>query len=412
MKLLRFLPALLLAFLLLPLAPGATVRPESPNQTYALDPVAANNTDLIKVECLDTKQIDLQITGTWTATVSFQASNDDTNYNSILAFPIGTVNGAATTSTTATGAWVIPVTARWIRIRTTSYTSGTTAGVVVTRDRPTDMPTTQVSLGANQSINFVQLNGNTVSTGNGTSGTGVLRVALASDQTTNTNPLLVGGTGATSIGKAEDAAAASGDTGVPVFGVRRDAATASASAAADYSEVTVNRFGALYNTGIRTAMRSYSATGNVTVAASATDVAAIFGNVTTTVQVTKIKVTGIQTTTGTPEVLLIVRSTANSGGSSSNMSVARHEQADSANSSTPITYTANPTPGTSAGTLRRAYLPVGSAASALSGEFIFEARDEIKPIVLSGTAQGLVVNLNGVTVTGGIFNIVIEWVEF
>lgn len=234
MKLLRFLPALLLAFLLLPLAPGATVRPESPNQTYTLDPVVANNTDLIKVECLDTKQIDLQITGTWTATVSFQASNDDTNYNSILAFPIGTVNGAAVTSTTANGSWTIPVTARWIRIRTTSYTSGTTGGVAVTRDQPTDLPTTQVSLGANQSINFVQLNGNTVSTGNGTSGTGVLRVALASDQTTNTNPLLVGGTGATSIGKARDSAIGATDTGVAVLTVRRDTPTAETPAAGDY----------------------------------------------------------------------------------------------------------------------------------------------------------------------------------
>jgi hypothetical protein len=38
-----------------------------------------------------------------------------------------------------------------------------------------------VSLAANQSINLVQINGNTITTGNGTVGTGVVRVAIAQD---------------------------------------------------------------------------------------------------------------------------------------------------------------------------------------------------------------------------------------
>jgi hypothetical protein len=112
------------------------------------------------------------------------------------------------------------------------------------------------------------------------------------------------------------------------------------------------------------------------------------------------------------DILVGIRSTANSAGTSTNMSLAKHEQADSANSSTPIIYTANPTPGTLAGSIRRFYLPVGAAASGLSQEFTLEFGENGKPIILSGTAQGLVVNLHGVTVTGGVFNIQIEWYEF
>ena len=218
--------------LLVPVAHA--VDPSSDVEFYTLTPVAANNTDAIQLNIIRHEEVQVQLTGTWTATVAFQASVDGTNYVSTLAFPIGTVNAAAVTSTTATGAWVIPINAPYIRIRTTAYTSGTINGAAVVRTGSAPMPLGQVSLGSNQSINFVQLNGNTVSTGNGTSGTGVLRVALASDQTTNTNPLLVGGTGATSIGKARDSAIGATDTGVAILTVRRDTPTSETPAAGDY----------------------------------------------------------------------------------------------------------------------------------------------------------------------------------
>ena len=224
---------------------------------------------------------------------------------------------------------------------------------------------------------------------------------------------LTPGNGAANLGKNEDATAGSGDTGVFVLGVRRDTLTTSASASADYNELSTNRFGAQYVADFRTSARTYSASANVTVAATATDIAALFGNGTTTVAITKICLTGIQTTTGTVDVQVIFRTAANTGGTSSAMSLSRHEQADSANSSTPISYTANPSAlGTAAGTLHRFYLPVAAATSGLSGEYTLEFGDNGKPIILAGTAQGIAINLNGVTVTGGIFNVVIEWYEF
>lgn len=49
----------------------------------------------------------------------------------------------------------------------------------------------QTTVGTTNAVSIAQLGANTIATGNGTSSTGTLRVALASDQTTNTNPLLV-----------------------------------------------------------------------------------------------------------------------------------------------------------------------------------------------------------------------------
>jgi hypothetical protein len=87
---------------------------------------------------------------------------------------------------------------------------------------------------------------NAILTGNGVTGTGSARVTIASDNTAFTVNLGTGGTGATSLGKAEDAAAASGDTGVPVFAVRRDAPSSDVSAAGDYATLQVDSTGQLW----------------------------------------------------------------------------------------------------------------------------------------------------------------------
>lgn len=60
---------------------------------------------------------------------------------------------------------------------------------------------------------------------------------------------VIAGTGATSLGKAEDAAHASGDTGVAVLAVRRDAAAAGSGTDGDYSTVNVDAAGKLWVTG-------------------------------------------------------------------------------------------------------------------------------------------------------------------
>ena len=319
----------------------------------------------------------VDIRGTYTGTLQFEATTNGTNWQTVQAVPGGAaVGGTPVTTTTAQGNWTVNVSGyQQLRIVSTAWTSGT-ANIAL-----------RSMLAAGQIYAFL------VGTPSFNLGTG--------------------GTSATSLGKAEDAVAASGDTGVFILGVRRDALTTSASAAADYNEVAVNRFGAQYVAGFRTSARTYSASAQITAAASATDILAFFGNATTTIQVTKIRITGIQTTTGAVDLQLVRRSTANTGGTSTNFSVALHESTDTANSSTPIAYSANPSAlGTAAGIFRRWHQIIGGATSGAGQEYTLEFGENGKPIILSGTTQGIALNLNGVTIAGGVFNVSIEWIEF
>lgn len=133
------------------------------------------------------------------------------------------------------------------------------------------------------------------------------------------------------------------------------------------------------------------------------------GNATNSVYVTKVIVSGIQTTAGTGLIQLIKRSTANSGGTSAGMIAVPHDSADAAVSA-PLSYTTNPTPGTAVGTIRAETIVIGNAAS-VSGKAIWDFGERGKHILLTGVAQGLAVNLNGVTFTGGQISVVFEWLE-
>jgi hypothetical protein len=96
-------------------------------------------------------------------------------------------------------------------------------------------------------------------TGNGASGTGVQRVTIANDSTgilaAITNVATIGtsvtpGTGATNLGKAEDAAHSSGDVGVMALAVRAASPTERSSGPTDgdYEPAAVNEVGAVWGT--------------------------------------------------------------------------------------------------------------------------------------------------------------------
>lgn len=83
---------------------------------------------------------------------------------------------------------------------------------------------------------------------NGIAGTGVPRITLASDSTGNIATIgtsVVPGTGATHLGKAEDAAHTSGDTGVMALSVRTDVLAAQSTATADYQALQSDAYGRL-----------------------------------------------------------------------------------------------------------------------------------------------------------------------
>lgn len=89
-----------------------------------------------------------------------------------------------------------------------------------------------------------------------------------------------------------------------------------------------------------------------------------------------------------------------------------HDSTDAAATCIVLAYTANPGAlGTAVGTFRRAYAPVAGVTSVVNPIVTFDFGAQGQAITLRGTAQQLAVNLNGVTITGGTFDIVIEWYE-
>ena len=105
----------------------------------------------------------------------------------------------------------------------------------------------------NEPFNVAQMNGVAVTMGNGVDGTGVQRITLASDSTGNIATIgtsVTPGTAATNLGKAEDAAHASGDVGVMALAVSNEANTARA-ADGDYIPIATDTEGNVRTVGNR-----------------------------------------------------------------------------------------------------------------------------------------------------------------
>lgn len=91
--------------------------------------VSALNGDVVaSVDVSAYTAVSFQLTGTWVGTVTFQGSNDNTNFVSVSAIPVSVATTAPVQTATAVGGYLIPVQAKFIRIRVTAYTSGTVAG--------------------------------------------------------------------------------------------------------------------------------------------------------------------------------------------------------------------------------------------------------------------------------------------
>lgn len=158
---------------------------------------------------------------------------------------------------------------------------------------------------------------------------------------------------------------------------------------------------------------TYSAASTgIASATLATDIFTLTGSATKQVRVTRIHIDGTQTTTGTINVLLLKRSTANSGGTSATVAAVPHDSASAAATAVARSYTANPTLGTLVGAVRSDKVLIGSTTTA-GDEMVYDfgGSSLTQAIVLRGTAEVLAVNLNATTATGGSFNISMEWIE-
>jgi hypothetical protein len=147
-------------------------------------------------------------------------------------------------------------------------------------------------------------------------------------------------------------------------------------------------------------------------AATPTDVFTIAGSATKVILPTKIVISCTQTTAGSIDVLLIKRSSADTLGTSTAPAKVPHDSTSAAATATLAAYTANPTLGTAVGNVGTYKLACLAPATATPEDVLIEKFNLLAtPLLVRGTAEQLVVNLNSVTVSGGSFNIRIEWVE-
>lgn len=89
---------------------------------------SSNNSDLVSVDAAGYRWVMCQITGTWSGTITFQASMDGANWFNILVNrPDSTQNAFGTA--TANNIYSAALPGRYFRARMTSYTSGTASAI-------------------------------------------------------------------------------------------------------------------------------------------------------------------------------------------------------------------------------------------------------------------------------------------
>ena len=182
--------------------------------------------------------------------------------------------------------------------------------------------------------------------------------------------------------------------------------TAPAPTSGQSVALSTNAAGALLVSG-EGLKNTYSVSGSFVPVASATDIAILPGSATKTIKVLRVKVQLSSTSTTAQNIVaqLLKRSTANSGGTTGTATVVPHDSNNATLTASPLFYTANPTTGALVGAVDTGILstqnaPTAGTAGYPQNEWVVDyTAPGMQPIVLRGVAQGLAVNLGGVSVT-------------
>ncbi len=150
-----------------------------------------------------------------------------------------------------------------------------------------------------------------------------------------------------------------------------------------------------------------------TPAATATDFYQLVGSGSKTVRIEQVKVCGVATGASVADVILIKRTTADSGGTQAQPALGQHDSADVAPTAVVNTYSVNPAGLGTGVSLRATKLNMGAAAGGPAGceTWNFGTFNE-KGLVLRGTAQSMNLNWNGATVPSGtLLDVWVDWTE-
>ena len=324
----------------------------------------------------------IKVRGAYNGALSVQFSNDDSTWTtgpaSLIRVTPNFSTNATTIPTSDTGLWITP-TYSFKRIRVTglSTMSGTASVFIVSNNG-----TNSVFINPLQTVNVLTSAG---------------AVSASGDAQQYT---------------VEDAASNNGFQGNKLLVVRGDTLTsATTSANGDWSQLTSTKSGVLLTKDeMRHRVTYRASSGSFTPAASATDIFTIVGVASKTIMITKIIFSATQTAGSTFNVALIKRSTANTSGTATAMTAVPLDASDAAAGSTVQYYTANPTLGTTIGSVETE--PIFCSTTATQPEkYEFDFGLKSKPIILNSASQALSLNFGGVTMTGGACFVTIEWTE-
>lgn len=159
-------------------------------------------------------------------------------------------------------------------------------------------------------------------------------------------------------------------------------------------------------------------------AASATDTVCIIGSATKTVAITHIGLSGTAGTLVTLPVTLLVRTSADTGGTAASTTanpantIRPMDTANAAATAVPISYTAVPTIVDTSPLYVRSTaltLPVttaGTSVNPIRWEFPTNLALGTQALVLRGVAQQACINLNTISVSSGVLTGSLEWIEY
>lgn len=74
--------------------------------------------------------VSVQLLGAWSGTITFQASNDNSTWVSVVLYTESTTSGGSTATAASNNLFAGPLSYRYLRVRMTSWTSGTATGVI------------------------------------------------------------------------------------------------------------------------------------------------------------------------------------------------------------------------------------------------------------------------------------------
>lgn len=173
--------------------------------------------------------------------------------------------------------------------------------------------------------------------------------------------------------------------------------------------------------------QTYSAVAiGLATASSATDIFCISGSSTKNIRVTRIGISGVAGTLTSVPVTLLHRVSLDTGGTAATTTanpantLGKNNSTNATATATLISYTANPTiVDTSPTYARTGYVNLGTVAAATSISYLnwvfglqVDTNDQGAEIPSGKTAEQWCLNQNASTISSGLLDIDIEWVEF